>query len=100
MVTKALYVVVEARPGRETDAEQFLRDALAMAQAEPQTTVWFALRIGRSTFGIFDAFPDETGREAHLDGRIAAGLKEKVPELFIGDPLIERIDVLAAKLPR
>jgi quinol monooxygenase YgiN len=99
MVKAALYVQVEARPGKELEVEKFLRDALPLAQQEPATTAWFALRMGPSTFGIFDAFPGEAGREAHLSGRIAAALMAKSSELFTQAPKIERLDVLAAKLP-
>ena len=99
MVTVALLVRVEAKPGREADVESFLRGGLSVVQGEPATTAWFAIRLGPSTFGIFDAFPDESGRQAHLSGRLAAALMEKTPELFAQPPAIEKVDVLAAKLP-
>ncbi|MDB5407769.1 MAG: antibiotic biosynthesis monooxygenase [Rhodospirillales bacterium] len=99
MVTAALFVRVEAKPGKERDVESFLRNALPLVEAEPATTAWFALRLEASTFGIFDAFPDEAGRQAHLAGKVAAALKEKASELFAKPPQIEMIDVLAAKLP-
>ena len=99
MVTKALLVRLEARPGKEAAVERFLRDGLAVVQEEPATTTWFAIRFGPSTFGIFDAFPDEPGRQAHLSGRVAAALNATAPELFAKPPVIEKVDVLAAKLP-
>lgn len=99
MVKVGLLVRLEARPGREADVEQFLRSGLALVEAEPATTVWFGIRIGPSTFGIFDAFSDEAGRAAHLSGRVAAALGEKAAELLATPPAIERVDVLAAKLP-
>ena len=99
MVTVALFVRLEAKPGKETEVENFLRGGLAVVQEEPATTAWFAIRLGPSTFGIFDAFPDESGRQAHLAGRIAAALKAKASELFAQPPVIEKVDVLAAKLP-
>ena len=99
MVTVALLVRVEAKPGREADVESFLRGGLSVVQGEPATTAWFAIRLGTSTFGIFDAFPDESGRQAHLSGRLAAALMEKTPELLTQPPAIEKVDVLAAKLP-
>jgi quinol monooxygenase YgiN len=71
-----------------------------MVQEEPATTVWFAIRLGPSTFGIFDAFPDESGRQAHLSGQVAAALMTKAPELLAKPPIIENVDVLAAKLPQ
>jgi quinol monooxygenase YgiN len=99
MVTVALWVRLEAKPGKEKDVEAFLRSGLPLAQAEPATTVWFALRLGPSTFGIFDAFPDDPGRKAHLAGPIAAALMAKAQDLLAKPPAIENVDVLAAKLP-
>jgi quinol monooxygenase YgiN len=98
-LTVGLSVRLEAKPGRESDLEAFLRGAAPLAQAEPATLVWFAVRLGPTTFGIFDAFPDDAGREAHLAGRIAAALGEHVSTLLAAPPAIERTDVLAAKLP-
>jgi len=99
MVTVALYVRLEAKPGKEAEVETFLRGGLAIVQQEPATTAWFALRMGPSTFGIFDAFPDDAGRQAHLSGRVAAALMAKASELLAEPPAIEKVDVLAAKLP-
>jgi quinol monooxygenase YgiN len=93
-----LQVRLEARPGKEREVEALLRGALPLAQAEPATTVWFALRLGPSTFGIFDAFPDESGRQAHLTGPIAAALMAQAANLLAEPPAIERADVLAAKI--
>ncbi len=100
MANVGLLVRLEAKPGREGDVENFLRGGLSVVQGEPATIAWFAIRLGPSTFGIFDAFPDESGREAHLSGRVAAALTEKAPELFAQPPTIEKVDVLAAKLPQ
>lgn len=99
MVTVSLLVRLEAKPGKEADVENFLKGGLALAQQEPATTAWFAVRMGPSTFGIFDAFPDDAGRQAHLAGRIAAALMAQAPDLLAQPPSIERLDVLAAKLP-
>ena len=99
MVKVALWVRLEAKPGREADVETFLRGGLALVQEEPATTAWFAIRLAPATFGIFDAFPDEAGRNAHLAGRVAAALTAKASELFAQPPTIEKVDVLAAKLP-
>jgi len=99
MVNVALFVQLDAKPGKETEVETFLRSGLAVVQQEPATTAWFAIRIGPSTFGIFDAFPDDAGRQAHLSGRVAAALMAKAPELLAKAPTIQKIDVLAAKLP-
>ncbi len=99
MVTVALLVRLEAKPGKEAEVAAFLKGGLAIVQEEPATTTWFALQIGPTTFGIFDAFPDESGRRAHLQGRVAAALGAKAGELFAQPPTIEMVDVLAAKLP-
>jgi quinol monooxygenase YgiN len=99
VVNVALFIRLEAKPGKETEIANFLRGGLAVVEQEPSTTSWFGIRLGPSTFGIFDAFPDEAGRQAHLAGRLAAALKEKAPELFAQPPTIEKVDVLAAKLP-
>ncbi|MFL6300821.1 MAG: putative quinol monooxygenase [Terriglobales bacterium] len=99
MVKLALAVKLEAKPGKETELEKFLNDGLALAQQEPATSAWFALRFGKSTFGIFDVFRDEAGRQAHLSGPIAAALMQKAPELLAAPPSIEKVEVIAAKLP-
>jgi len=99
MVKVALLVRLEAKPGKEADVEAFLRGGLALVEDEPDTTAWFALRLGPTTFGIFDAFPGEAGRDAHLNGRVAAALMQQAPDLFSVAPAIEKCEVLAAKLP-
>jgi quinol monooxygenase YgiN len=99
MVKVALFVRLEAKPGKEADVEKFLLGGLPIVEEEPATMAWFAIRVGRSTFGIFDAFPDESGRQAHLSGRVAAALMAKSSELLAKPPSIEKLDVLAAKLP-
>ena len=99
MVSVALFVRLEAKAGKEKEVEDFLRGGLPIVQEEPATTAWFGLRLGPTTFGIFDAFPDEAGREAHLAGRVAAALMARASELFAQPPVIEKLDVLAAKLP-
>ena len=100
MVKLGLLVRLEAKPGREAEVESFLKGGLPLVQAEPATIVWFGIRLGPSSFGIFDAFADEAGRAAHLSGRVAAALGEKASELLAKPPTIERVDVLAAKLAR
>jgi quinol monooxygenase YgiN len=96
MVTVGLLVRLEAKAGKEAEVENFLKSGLALVQEEPDTTAWFAIRMGPSTFGIFDAFPDDSGRQAHLTGRVAAALMAKAPELLAQPPTIEKVDVLAA----
>jgi protease I len=95
----ALFVRMEAKPGREADVEDLLRSGLSLAEEEPGTTSWFGMRLGDNQFGIFDTFPDDSGRQAHLAGRVAQALKEQGDDLFMRPPSIERIDVLAYKLP-
>ena len=99
MVSVGLLVRLEAKPGKELALENFLKGALQLVEEEPATTAWFALRFGLSSFGIVDAFPDEEGRQAHLNGQVAAALGEHGPELLAGEPSFELVEVLAAKLP-
>jgi quinol monooxygenase YgiN len=99
MVTVALFVRLQAKPGKEADVESFLKQGLSMANQETTTPIWFALRLGPSTFGIFDAFVDEAGRSAHLSGPIAAALMANAADLLAEPPQIEHVDILGAKLP-
>lgn len=96
-VSVGLLVRIEALPGKEDEVAAFLASALPLAVGEPDTIAWFAIRIGPSTFGVFDVFPGEDGREAHLAGQIAAALIGSVGTL-VEEPTIEKVDVLAAKL--
>jgi quinol monooxygenase YgiN len=98
MVKTALFVRLEAKPGKEEEVAGFLKSGLSLVQQEPATTAWFGIRLGPSTFAIFDAFPDEAGRQAHLNGRVAATLLAKAGDLLAQPPSIEKADVLAAKL--
>jgi len=99
-VKEALWVMLQAKPGKEKDLENFLSGALPLVEAEPATITWYALRLGPGTFGIFDTFPDEAGRQAHLQGKVAAALMAKGPELLASAPKIEKISVLAAKVSK
>ena len=99
MPKTALFVRLEARPGKEQEVEAFLKSGLPIVQEEPATIAWFGLRLGTSTFGIFDAFPDVAGRDAHLAGKVAAALLARAGELLSEPPSIEKVDVLASKLP-
>lgn len=90
MVNVGLWVRLEAKPGKEADVEQFLRNGLSIVQGEPATTTWYAIKLGPSTFGIYDTFQDESGRQAHLTGKLAAALKEKASELFRSHPASTR----------
>ena len=99
MVTVGLLVRLEAKPGKEADVERFLEGGLALVNDEPDTTAWFALKMGPTTYGIFDVFPSDAGRQAHLQGRVAEALMAQAADLFSEAPDIAQIDVLAAKLP-
>ena len=94
----AILANLQAKPGKETELEAFLKSALPLAVGEKGTTSWFAIKINESTFGIFDTFADNAGRDAHLNGPIAKALMEKAGELLAKPPSIEKVDVLAAKL--
>ena len=99
MIRHALFVRLEAKPGKEKDVVRFLQTSLGLAQQEGTTPVWFALQLGPSTFGIFDAFADEAAREAHLNGPCVRALGASAPKLLAQVPSIERIEVFGAKLP-
>jgi len=99
MVNVGLQVRLEAKPGKENELEEFLRAQLSYALGEPGTTTWFAIKLDAKTFGIFDAFPDENGRQAHLEGEIAKALGTLAENLLTHPPAIEKFAVLAAKLP-
>ena len=99
MVSKALYVRLEAKPGKETEVASFLKSAEALVNQEPGTTAWFAIQMSASTFGIFDVFADDAGRDAHLSGAVAKALMAKAADLFAISPTIDKLDVIADKLP-
>ena len=100
MIKHALFIRLEAKPGKEKELAQFLQQGLDLARQEGTTPVWFALQLAPSTFGVFDAFVDEAGRQAHLNGPIAQALWANAPNLLAQAPSIERIDVLGSKLPQ
>jgi len=98
-VRTGLYVRLEAKPGQEEAVASFLKSALPLVQREPATVTWYAIRMDPNVFGIYDTFPDDQGREAHLAGQVAAALMQKAPELLASPPAIQKIEILAAKLP-
>ena len=98
MVKLSLFVRLEAKPGKENEVAGFLKNGLAMANQEATTQLWFALRLGPTTFAIFDAFEDETGRQNHLNGPIAKALMEHAPHLLATPPVIEKAEILGAKV--
>ncbi|MCP3167817.1 putative quinol monooxygenase [Myxococcus qinghaiensis] len=93
-----LLVRLEAKAGKEAEVQKFLEGGLSVVQAEPATAQWFALRFGPTSFGIFDTFADEAGRQAHLSGKVAAALMAQAPELLAQPPSIEKVELLAVKL--
>ena len=99
MTRMACYVQLEAKPGKEQQVANFLKNAQPLVEQEPRTTAWFAMKMGPTTFGIFDAFQDEGGRDAHLNGRVADALMKQAPNLFANKPEIHKLDILADKLP-
>jgi quinol monooxygenase YgiN len=100
MLTLGLFVRLEAKPGKENEVAAFLMQGLQLANQEATTPLWFALRLGPTTFAIFDAFQDEGGRQLHLKGPIARALMTQAPNLLATAPVIEQVDVLGAKLPK
>jgi quinol monooxygenase YgiN len=93
----AVWAVLESKPGKEEEVEAFLKSAQYLAEKEPDTTNWYALRIGPSKYGIFDTFPDERGRVLHMTGAIAKALAARAPELFVNGPEMQRVSILASK---
>jgi len=102
MTKFALYVPLKAKPGKEKEVAEFLRSAVPLVNAEAGTRTWFAIQEGPSSFAIFDTFEDEAGRDAHLNGKVAAALMEKVKagDLFAQTPEIHKLDIIADKIPR
>jgi quinol monooxygenase YgiN len=94
-----LFVELKAKPGKEAEVASFLAGARGLAVAEPLTVTWFAVRFDSQTFGIFDAFESDEGRQAHLKGPIAAALMQHAAELLAKAPEIRHAEVLADKLP-
>ena len=97
MIKYALLVTLEAKAGKENEVAKFLKSALPLVEAEHDTITWYALKLGSNKFGIFDTFPHEDGRKAHLAGEVAKALMKKAPDLFAKDPQIQQVDILAVK---
>lgn len=100
MLSLGLFVRLEAKPGKEKDVAAFLEQALQMANQEKTTPLWLTLRLSKSTFAVVDAFPNESGRQAHLAGPIAKALMANAENLFAMPPSIETTEVLGAKISR
>ena len=99
MAKQALWVMLKAKPGKESELEAFLKLGATLANNEPQTVTWYGVKMGQGTYGVFDTFNDEAGRDAHLTGEIAKALMAKAPELLANasDLRIERLEILALK---
>jgi len=95
----AILALLNAKPGKEKDVEEFLKSALPLAEREPATTSWYVVKLGPTKFGIFDTFKDEAGRNAHLRGEIAKALFARAAELLASPPLVEQLEILASKAP-
>ena len=98
MDTLALLALLQAKPGKEQELEAFLKSALPLAQQEAETTTWYAVKLGPARFGIFDTFPNDAGRQAHLSGPIAKALMAKADELLAKAPQLEMLEILASKI--
>jgi quinol monooxygenase YgiN len=97
MVKLAFFARLEAKPGKEEAVEKFLEKALEMVKKEPTTISWYALRLSPSTFGVFDSFNNEDGRQRHLNGPVGQALMSAAPELFSKPPQIDPVDILGLK---
>jgi len=99
MVTVGLWVPLEAKPDKGNAVRQFLEGGRAVVNEEPATTAWFAVQLGPTSFAIFDVFPDDAGRQAHLAGKVAAALMAQAPDLLATPPQINQLEVIAEKIP-
>ena len=97
MITKGLAVKLVAKPGKEAEVEAFLNSGLALVNEEPLTVTWYAVKFNENTFGIFDTFAGDEGRDAHLNGKVAEALMANAANLLAEPPSIDKIDILAAK---
>ena len=97
MAKQAIWVMLKAKPGKEADVEAFLKQGAVMSKDEPQTVTWYGVKIAPGMYGVFDTFDDEAGRDAHLNGRIAAVLMANASELFSNELQIEKLEILASK---
>lgn len=91
-----LLITLKAKEGKELELSNFLNEAVNLARREEKTITWYSFRIDRSTFGIFDTFENESGREAHLNGAIASGIMELADDLLLEAPKIEKVEILSA----
>jgi quinol monooxygenase YgiN len=92
-----LLALLEAKPGKGDELAAFLEGGRALATAEAGTVTWYAFRVSDNTYGIFDTFDDEEGRQAHLNGQIPVALGQVADDLLAAPPDIKTIDILAVK---
>ncbi|HWZ97547.1 MAG TPA: antibiotic biosynthesis monooxygenase [Candidatus Dormibacteraeota bacterium] len=95
----AIWVQLNAKPGKEAEVEKFLQSAQPLAERESETITWYAVKMAPGSYGIFDTFADDSGRNAHLTGDIAKALFARAEELFAAPPEVHKLEVLAAKVP-
>jgi quinol monooxygenase YgiN len=96
-VSRGLLAVLEAKPGKWAELAAFLEQGRALAAAESGTVTWYAFKLSDTSYGIFDTFNDEDGRQAHLNGQIPAALGQVGPDLLAADPSIQLVDIIAVK---
>ena len=96
-VDRGLLALLEAKPGKGDELGDFLKQGRQLAVAEGGTVTWYAFKISDTTYGIFDTFEGEEGRQAHLNGQIPAALGQVGPDLLASDPDIKTVDVIAVK---
>ena len=97
MAKQAIWVMLKAKPGKEAEVEAFLKQGAVLSNNESGTVTWYGVKMAPGTYGVFDTFNDEAGRDAHLNGDIAKALMAKAPELFANELRIERMEILASK---
>ena len=97
MAKQAIWVMLKAKPGKEAEVEAFLKQGAVLSNNESGTVTWYGVKMAPGTYGVFDTFNDEAGRDAHLNGDIAQALMAKAPELFANELRIERMEILASK---
>jgi len=100
MSVLSIWAQLQAKPGKEKELEEFLKSAQPLAEREPGTVSWYAIKMGPGKYRIFDTFADEKGRQAHLNGEIAKALFAKASELLAEPPKIDKPEILAAKNAR
>jgi quinol monooxygenase YgiN len=96
-VTVGVLALLEAKPEKAAELATLLEQARELAVAERQTVSWYAFKADEVTYGIFDTFETDAGRQAHLAGEIAQALITAAPELLAKEPDIRTVQLLAVK---